>query len=212
MTWQPLLTGDLARRAMSAAREIAAELEASSPADPRRPNPGGPCGLALLHGYLAASGAEEEEAAIERAGLRLDHILAEAGERRLPSSFWIGFSGIAWTNLHLEKLLCSNAPADLNEEVDAMLRGVVRQTPWRWQYDLIAGLVGMGCYALDHPDRDVAADLLNEIVERLSESSEESSEGISWWTSPEILGPRVVKHYRLDIATENGDRLNIPDS
>jgi len=189
-----LLTGELARRAVDTAREIAAELEARSPGDPHRPRPGGPCGLALLHGYLAASGAEEE-AAIERAGLRLGHILAEAGERRLPSSFWIGFTGIAWTNLHLEELLSGEVQADLNEEVDSMLRGVVQLTPWRWQYDLIAGLVGIGCYALDHPDRDLAADLLSGIVERLTESAMESDGGITWWTPPALLSLRAASLY-----------------
>lgn len=197
MSWQPLLTGDLARRAVDAAREIAAELEARYPstAGPCRPQPGGPCGLALLHGYLAATGVEEEEAAGERAGLRLDHILTEAGERRLPASFWTGFTGIAWTNLHLEELLAGKAGTDLNEEVDSMLRDVVRLTPWRWQYDLIAGLVGIGCYALDHPDRDLAADLLGSIVERLAESAVGRGGGITWWTPPALLGDRAATLY-----------------
>jgi lantibiotic modifying enzyme len=194
MSWRPLLSGDLAHRAVSAAREIAAELEASSPADPRRPNPGGPCGLALLHAYLAASGVEDEEAATERAALRLDHLLAEAGEQRLPASFWSGFSGIAWTNLHLEELLCGNTLANLNQEADAMLQGVVRLTPWRWQHDLISGLVGIGCYALDHPDRDLAADLLGSVVERLAETAVENGEGITWWTSPDLLGAGAARY------------------
>lgn len=195
MSWKPLLTGEHARRAVDAAREIAAELEERSPADPRRPQPGGPCGLALLHGYLAVSGAEDEEETGERVVLRLDHLLAEAGEQRLSAGFWTGFTGIAWANLHLEKLLCGEARADLNEEVDAMLRDVVRLTPWHWQYDLIAGLVGIGCYALDHPDLELAADLLGRIVERLAESALEREGGITWWTSPVLLGPRAGFYY-----------------
>jgi lantibiotic modifying enzyme len=197
MSWQPLLTGDSARRAVDAARRIAVELEAQYPptAGPCRPQSGGPSGLALLHGYLATTGAEERELAEERAGLRLDHIITESGERRLPASFWSGFTGIAWTNLHLEELLVGEARADLNEEVDSMLREIVRLTPWRWQYDLIAGLVGIGCYALDHPNRNLAADLLASIVERLVESSIERDGGITWWTPPTLLGVRAAARY-----------------
>jgi hypothetical protein len=126
-----------------------------------------------------------------------------SGQGRAPPEV----TGIAWTNLHLESLLVGMTDANLNEEVDSLLRDVVGLTPWRWQHDLIGGLAGMGCYALDHPDRSLAADLLSRIVERLAESALKRDGGITWWTSPTLLGDRAAALYpngQYDLGLAHG--------
>jgi hypothetical protein len=66
---------------------------------------------------------------------------------------------------------------------------------WRGDYDLIAGLVGLGVYALERRVRGSRSDLLEVIVDRLSERAQPAEPGVAWWTQPQFLGPEVHRDY-----------------
>ena len=69
---------------------------------------------------------------------------------------------------------------DLNEEIDAVLRQHLSQTPWRHEYDLVGGLVGYGVYALERLPRPSAVACLELVVERLAEIARPRAGGIAW--------------------------------
>jgi lantibiotic modifying enzyme len=76
-------------------------------------------------------------------------------------------------------------------EVDTVLSNHVKRSPWKGDYDLIGGLVGVGLYALERlPTRKggiLARRCLTRIVNRLEEMAVETTEGLAWFTSAELL-------------------------
>jgi lantibiotic modifying enzyme len=147
----------------------------------------------LFHGYLAAANGDERSR--ESAEARLAKAVEHAGEGSLSASFFTGLAGIAWTNQHLEELLTGGAMANLNEEIDAALDDLLRTSPWPWAYDLTYGLAGAGCYAVDHPNREIARCLIDLIVDRLDELAQESAEGLAWWTSPTLMARQAAERF-----------------
>ncbi len=194
MSWKILLEGPLADAAVRSVHEIADALEQGAPdaSDPSYAY--GHAGIALFFGYLAAAFNDERAASL--ADEHLEKAVDGLSEQVPPAGFFLGPTGVAWTNQHLEELLSGASPApDMSEDLDAWIAETVRSTPWRGDYDLVFGLVGLGCYALDHPDRHFAAEILEEIVCRLSELALERGGRITWWTSPAELTPPLVTQY-----------------
>jgi hypothetical protein len=68
---------------------------------------------------------------------------------------------------------------------------VATTTPWSGEYDLLAGLAGLGVYALERLPRPRAQDLLAAVVTRLSELAEHDARHPFWWTTPERLPPDI---------------------
>src|SRR4029453_15024135 len=93
---------------------------------------------------------------------------------------------IAWTVAHLDGQW-EWSDEDACEEVDVALRGYLEQSPWRDDYDLVSGLVGLGVYALERLPHRSALDLLLRIVDPLEETAERTTEGITWLTRPGLL-------------------------
>lgn len=188
MSWHPLLEGDLAERARALIHQIAASsthMESGS---------GGPAGLALFYGYLARF--EEDERFAVKAQEHLDKVYERAG-LSLQAGFFEGFPGLAWSYQHLTGLLEGDIPVDLVADVDELLLQVIQaESPvGAWQHDLISGLAGLGCYALDHPDRSFAARLLETIVDRLEAQAKPMDPGITWWTAPVFFPPESANRY-----------------
>jgi lantibiotic biosynthesis protein len=199
-----LLTGAAAEDAVRAISDIAEALAPSStPAvgdrapGIRAPGPsfaGGHAGIALFYAYLAA--AWEGPQAARQAWSSLECAVEELSQGQSSGvGFFTGMSGIAWTCHHLHRLLAGEASAETTAEVDAALIEVVNQRPWRWEYDLIYGLAGIGCYALDHPDRRLAASLLDSILARLEELATVTPDGVTWLTPAHFLPPALVANY-----------------
>jgi hypothetical protein len=78
-------------------------------------------------------------------------------------------------------------PVDDLAEIDEALLDHLDQSPWRGDYDLIEGLVGIGVYALERLPRPAAAACLERVVDRLAETCEPQDGGITWWTDPAWL-------------------------
>jgi len=190
-TWKPLLTGPLADRASRAVREIAEALPGASSRDgaPQASLASGLAGQALFYAYLAI--ATSDEAAADRAAELLERAADELANTPLPPHLYAGFPGVAWTMEHLQDLLFETPEGEEAEdpilEIDEALLAPLARSPWVGEYDLIGGLAGLGVYALERLPRPSARTLLERVVDRLAELSEEMEEGSAWFTPPERL-------------------------
>jgi lantibiotic modifying enzyme len=190
-TWKPLLEGPSADQASRTVREIAEALPGavSRESAPLASLASGLAGQALFYAYLAI--ATSDEAAADRAAEFLERAADELANTPLPPHLYAGFPGVAWTMEHLQDLLFE-APEgeeaeDPIQEIDEALLGPLERSPWMGEYDLIGGLAGLGVYALERLPRPAARTLLERVVDRLAELSEEMEEGSAWFTTPERL-------------------------
>lgn len=188
MGWKPLLMGEDAGKASEILRSIEVSLERAIPVVQEPSLSSGYTGLALFHGYMAAAYGEAH--ATDIAERRLDTALDLAPRYSLPMGLFGGWTGIAWTTHHLQSLLEGTASEEANAEFDATLEDLVQTRPWRWEYDLIHGLLGLGCYAADHPDRTFRGRVLRAIIARLAEVALEREDGLTWLTIPDPLSGR----------------------
>ncbi|HVG07467.1 MAG TPA: lanthionine synthetase C family protein [Thermoanaerobaculia bacterium] len=214
--WRPLLEGELAKQAWEAVSAIAQALDevqadfvvGSGAAD-----------AALFYGYLAkalAKEAKEKDTEAEHHAERAEELLEGAVEALatipMRAALYGGFTGIAWTAEHLNRLLgdeeeqeASGEDEDMNEEIDQALLTALGRPSWAGDYDLISGLVGFGVYALERFPRPSAVRCLEAIVDRLDESAEKNGQEVTWFTPPEMM-PTLNRdnsphgHYNLGVA------------
>jgi lantibiotic biosynthesis protein len=195
--WCPLLEGPLADRALDTARSIGETLAGpltdwgplEGPAEARggrRPASlaGGTAGLAILFAYLAEAGVDEN--GFEKSSVLLDESADTVASVVMDPSFYSGFSGVAWAVSYVTNP--ADDPDDPAAEVDEELLSVLGRSPWTDDYDLVSGLVGFGVYALERLPRPAAAESLQRIVDRLEMTAEPANGGLTWHTSPDILG------------------------
>ncbi|WP_375771530.1 lanthionine synthetase C family protein [Archangium gephyra] len=180
--WTALLEGPLREQALRTVDEIAEVLREGQGVEGAA-LAGGLAGLAFLFAELERGQPRNGHRA------RAERLLLEAAsaieEQPLPPWFYAGFSGIAWS---IERLGALGVPSiDGLEEIDEALLALVSRRPWTADYDLIAGLVGLGVYALERLPRPEAVRCLEEIVARLEERSLRAGPGLSWWTPPQLL-------------------------
>ncbi|MDQ3913999.1 MAG: lanthionine synthetase C family protein [Actinomycetota bacterium] len=205
-TWRPVLEGDLAARALEAARaigEAVAEAFDSGEASPERGDASlsrGWTGTAVTMHYLdrafpGAGFGDVRAAALDRA--------AEAvAAQPMNVGLMQGFPGVAWAIEHLGE---SSGADDANAAVDDALLAMGGAAAWNGLYDLVSGLVGVGVYALERLDAPSGRKLLELVVDALEESAEEADSGITWYTKPELIPPsareRVPEgYYNLGLA------------
>lgn len=168
---------------------------------------GGTAGRAIFMGYLSRLPGKEPVAK-----LTLD-ILGQAVDRVgevYGSSFFGGYSGIAWAVEHLQKQILTPAGIEGEEEdgnlgVDEVLIDMLDVDRWRSDYDLIGGLVGYGVYALERVEKPTARQLLERVLDHLEKLAVRREVGISWHTSPELLTPWQLSaapegYYNLGLA------------
>jgi hypothetical protein len=206
--WRPLLDGDLAAKADDAVNAIAEALAVASP-DVFGLGSGGTVDLALFYGYLARTTGAAAHGHLERTNGLLDHALEAAAARPMGAALYSGFTGVAWALEHLSRLLEENdepdaGDDDMNEEIDETLLTALA-APWTGEYDLISGLVGFGVYALERVPRPSAVSCLAAVVDRLEQTAVSWGEGVTWFTSPELLPSRNRKenpngYYNLGVA------------
>ncbi|HEX6863605.1 MAG TPA: lanthionine synthetase LanC family protein, partial [Thermoanaerobaculia bacterium] len=195
--WSPILEGEDAARADAAVTAVAAAVRDPASLPSRNRNAGlagGEAGIALFYEYLdrARPGAGYGEAAEEQLAGAIDILSSTAHD---PSLF-AGFTGVSWAVEHLQGGAAGpedetdEDEEDPNEEIDTALLELLRKTPWPHDYDLVAGLVGYGVYALERLPRPSAAACLELVVERLAEIADPRPEGVAWHT-PLALVPEL---------------------
>lgn len=177
--WRPLLEGELASRAREAVDSIAAVLATGSPRDA--------ADRALLFGYLAMTSDAHESANdhAERSGRLLDDAFDALATTPMGPALYGGFSGVAWVAEHLAGNFDGTVEGD-GEEIDEILEETIA-APWKGAYDLISGLAGFGVLAVERLPRPSAIRCLEAIVDRLTETAEPIGDGLTWFTSPDLL-------------------------
>lgn len=188
MTWHPLLDGELAARAEDALLGISECL-----GEPSNPCLDGKAGVALFHGYVARASLASDHH-VEQAGRLIEHAVDELATTPMQPGLHTGFTGIAWAAEHLARILGEDDPDDISESIDDHLLTALA-APWAGDYDLINGLAGFGVYALERVPRPSAVRCLELIVDRLYETAETLDDGITWFTSPDLLYPHQRKRY-----------------
>lgn len=187
--WQPTLSPDLQTRAQEALDAILA-LSDPSRADLGPSLSGGHAGFAVLLAYAALAKDDERyrakalahlEAAVERLAWCADY----------PWLF-AGYAGVAWTVEHLTHLGFLDAEEDLNVEIDEALLKHLREG-WTGLPELIAGLAGVGLYALDRKGRGRSLELLDRVLTLLEQKAERTPEGLAWFDAPETLHPMTLE-------------------
>lgn len=186
--WRPLLAGPAARAAHSAIDDIATALEAGVGWPPKAGHSlfGGTAGIALFFSYLARSGRGEHHQ--QTADRLLGEATAALSEVPMDASLCAGFTGVAWAVAHLAAE-APGEPDELLEQIDLALGEHLGRSPWRGDYDLVAGLAGHAVYALERLPSAPARECLVRAVDRLEELAEARDAGVTWYTAPELLPP-----------------------
>jgi class I lanthipeptide synthase len=192
-TWSPILDGQAREKAVGAVCAIARSLrdavgsvDVNGPGTtPDRSLARGYAGFSILFTYLAQAGLFDgaEDIAVDL----LDRAADAVGTQATAPSLYAGFTGIAWASTHLDRRLFINDGDDPCAAVDAVLLDYLSASPWRDDYDLISGPVGIGVYALERLPRPSAGRVLERVVHVLSESADYGIDEVSWCTSPHLM-------------------------
>ena len=187
--WSPLLDERDAAAAWEAIDAVASDLLRAAPGSATLA--AGDAGIALFFHYLSREKRQPAPAPhLERAVAALQH-------QELDASLYTGFLGVAWTVEHLR-----GQDQDLNQAVDEALLGFLDDDQWAYPFDLVAGLVGMGVYALERGPR--GARILRRIVELLGRTAERRDGRAAWRAALELLpGDQIASssgYYNLGIA------------
>lgn len=197
-SWQPLLSGTTAQRALQIADAIGESIAALSPGERDPSLAGGQAGLALLYAWLAVAGGRPR--AHELSQYCLDQAIDTVAAQTTESSLWHGFVGVAWAAELIDRLLDPNRE-DRNEAVDdAASRVLSRPKLWPAPHDLVLGVTGLGVYALERAPRPLAIECLHHVVERLEASAQQDKDGIYWWTPPSELDPEDQEEFPSGVA------------
>jgi lantibiotic modifying enzyme len=194
VTWTPLLDGPARERALQTVGAIANDLREQFSGDVDEPEAwslaAGRSGVALFFAYYGSACANDAAHAFA-VQLVQDALEAAAGAAPLQHLFE-GFTGVGWTLAHLDGWLLDLSEGDPNDALDAALLELVSTTPWSGEFDLLAGLTGVGVYALERRPRARALELLSEVVDRLAELDARQP---FWWLAADRLPADVRARY-----------------
>lgn len=189
--WQTFLNDSESDQAREIIGSLALALRdwSADPAEVRHPGwkaciASGEAGLALFFAYLALSKFDATTASTALGFL--ERAMDRVAQEPMNSSLYCGFTGVAWTIAHLQKQLLTGAD-NTTEAIDQALLDFLDQSPWRGDFDLINGVVGIGVYALERLPDPMGARLLERVVDCLEESSRTIPAGRTWWTDPSWL-------------------------
>ncbi len=193
MSWNPLLKESTIERGLAPVQLIARELEAAT-YTPRADVDWASeryAESALFYAYFARRFPGDCYKATVASLLEkaIDSLLTS----QLSLGLYSGVCNLAWTVAHLQRV-GMYVPGDDDQfgDVDAILSEELAN-PWPLgKYDLISGLVGIGVYLMEREHSPDAQSMLEHVIARLEETSEETPEGVRWLTPPEQL----VEHQR----------------
>jgi lantibiotic modifying enzyme len=189
--WRPLLEGARREEVLQEVRRLSAALQAYlRDTPPGAPLAGGAAGLALFFHWLEVT--EPDGFAEQLAEELLNAAFEAVGAQPMSAALYSGFTGVAWAVQHLED---GRDEDDALSDVDAALARRLQVSPWRGDFDLINGLVGLGIYALERLPRAAAVRSLEGVVARLAELAEPRPEGLAWKTPPERMLPERRKQW-----------------
>lgn len=178
--WQPLLDGEMADAAQQAIEAAMESIDThTSLSDPSFAS--GSSGMALMYAYLHRQADAAD--ALQKAQRHLGYAVDCLADIPMSCGFFGGFTGIGWCLRHLPDVIDDGTGEDPCREMDDALLPCLKESPWRQDYDLIAGLAGIAVYSLEGP-RTSARRSLAAIVDRLAELAHHRKPGVSWFTPP----------------------------
>jgi lantibiotic modifying enzyme len=193
VTWRSILSGPEQDRALALvqaiARDLRARFDGSSIASESEAwsLALGRSGVAIFFAYLGDA-LGEKSAHVMAARLIEDALEAAVGVAPVDRLF-AGFAGVGWALAHLD--LFDLSDGDPNDAVDtALLEVLAGSANWE-EYDLLAGLTGVGVYALERLPRPAAVELLRAVVARLAALAR-SDPAHPWWWTPVTGLPRPI--------------------
>ena len=197
MNWSVVLDGAKRDRALAIVQAIASDLrvrfDGSSTLDEHDAwsLALGRAGVALFFAYLAEALGDTE--ARSMAGRLIEDSLEAAVGAAPVDRLFAGFAGVGWVLAHVD--LFDLSDGDPDDAVDAALLDVVSAPHRHAEYDLLAGLAGVGIYALERLPRPTAVPLLRAVVARLAELARADPAHPLWWTSPEALPTQIRANF-----------------
>ncbi|PYP91925.1 MAG: hypothetical protein DMG65_05655 [Candidatus Angelobacter sp. Gp1-AA117] len=201
--WTPLLHEDdqQAQAIQASLAEINAELQSALEwhTDDKNPAPfqskaqlgEGAAGIAVYFAYMESTGLFP--GAREFSSRYLNIAVEALSSQPMGPSLYSGFTGVAWAVQHVAGVL--HEPVEDLSEIDLAIQTYVSNTPWKQDYDLIVGLVGLAVYCLERLDSPAARHALELIVERLHEIAELTPDEARWFTHPDLLIGSQREHY-----------------
>ncbi len=183
--WQPLLGGELRRKALQCAGEIAEDLVRCLP---RMQDDTLGIDSARMAVYLHYH-ARSMPGHLAKLPIRqlLDDSMTALETRPMLPALHGGFVGIAWAMAHLADYWMQPGSGDPMEEIDETLLEALTAARWDGDYDLINGLSGIGVYALERLPGKAASALAAAVVRQLEDRCESSEAGIAWFTAPDLM-------------------------
>jgi lantibiotic biosynthesis protein len=204
--WTPILTGSLWSEAIATVNALSSALGEQEVVPANKASlASGSAGLAVFYTFLSDTQPDLDENCSKRALKFLTHSVETLASQSQPPHFYGGFTGVAWALEYLQGRLLERDDDDPNSPIDEALAVLLSQSPWRGDYDLIAGLVGYGVYALAREHSPERRMLLATIVRHLEETATATATGLTWFTPAYLLTERQREHdpngfYNLGLA------------
>lgn len=200
-TWRPVVADpDRCARIRTVLDEVAVAVSAW-PIEPTLLEP--VADRAVLRAYLAQDGAVPDDA--DDAGAMLAELVTRFGRGGFTAGLFGGAARVTWTVAHLAG---GDEADEVCRAITAAMLHRLDEEPWRGDYDLISGLVGMGVAGLERIEHDDGRRLLTRVLEVLEASAQPIGGGVAWFTATELLPEWQRKqapegYYNLGLAHGN---------
>lgn len=188
--WRPIVDGVRAEPLASALTAIATDLSDSDVVRMYGESlSGGSAGVAVFFAYLARWSGNETW--MDVAASWLTHAVKGVPQGFCRPALFAGTTGVAWTIQHLASRMPGPCCDDFCRAVDTFLleRVALAAASWTGNYDLVSGLVGIGVYALERSEEGSGRKLLSQVIARLAETAESTSDGVTWGRSRARAAP-----------------------
>nr|WP_255671980.1 lanthionine synthetase C family protein [Corallococcus sp. AS-1-6] len=194
--WQPILGGAQAARAWQVIEFIARDLRARSDTYASDFSLSrGMSGIAVLFAYLSRAGVGRDAGDFSLQSL--ERAMDGAASTPMSLGFYSGLTGVAWAAEHVHRCLFGQVPEELTAQVMELVCAQLAASGWEGGHDLVSGLVGLGVYGLEYPERSAARECLGQIVRLLEQLSERDGLGARWWTVPGKQAPHLRTRYNV---------------
>ena len=171
--WQPLITGGERAPIAALLADLVSAIEVSD-LDMR-----GQADRALVRAYLAEDGTVPD--ADDASGEALAVAVTQLAGTRSDVALFGGAAGIGWAVAHLA---AGDGADHVCGRIDAALLAQLAGA-WCGHYDLVAGLVGIGIYALERGGSGVV--LAGRVLDHIAALAEPRAGGLAWHTPADHL-------------------------
>lgn len=183
MSWTPLLRGKRKSAAIKAIDDILGAVDRVSLS--RVPAPI-IAHLALLNAYAAV--VYDNVVRRRRALEMLDMAKSAAGDLAPNMSLFEGVITIAYVDEHVRALFRTHEYEDPNADIDEAFIDLLETEGLALPFDLMAGLAGLGMYALERKHTVSGIRLRDCVIGRLGDMSHPMDRGRAWRTRPPRTG------------------------